>query len=105
MNSKEWRNQFGLTVTAEAIIADLEAAELRAGALEAALRDIEQWTQVAFYPGPNENPHFQAGFQEAVGVAGGIVARLLVALAPQAGGREQTPPEAQGREEVGRADR
>ena len=38
---------------------------------------FQEWSDVAFYPGPNENPHFQAGYMEAVHEVGRIAYRLL----------------------------
>ena len=30
------------------------------------LEDLSEWGQVAFYPGPNEDPSFQSGYMTAV---------------------------------------
>ena len=38
---------------------------------------FQEWSDVAFYPGPNENPHFQLGYMEAVHEVGRIAYRLL----------------------------
>jgi len=43
----------------------------------AGVEKFQDWSDVAFYPGPNENPDFQAGFMEAIHEVGRIAYRLL----------------------------
>jgi len=57
---------------AAAIIAAYGQEQFRAG-----IDEFREWSDVAFYPGPNENPDFQAGFMEAVHEVGRIAYRLL----------------------------
>ena len=54
------------------ILATYGQEQFRAG-----VDKFQEWSDVAFYPGPNENPHFQAGYMEAVHEVGRIAYRLL----------------------------
>jgi hypothetical protein len=69
MTAAEWRKQLELGDVPSGLLEDFEAAEL-------IVKRMEEWAFVAFYPGPNENPHFQAGYMEAVGEAGAVLSRL-----------------------------
>lgn len=50
-----------------------------------ALRKIQEWARVAFYPGPNENPDFQSGYTAAVHEAERIVTDKLDAVLAEIG--------------------
>ena len=51
--------------------------EIRQEQFRAGVEKFIEWSYVAFYPGPNKNPHFQAGFMEAVHEVGKLAHRLL----------------------------
>ena len=61
--------------TEEELDVSVQGAERRG--YRAGIDKFRDWSDVAFYPGPNENPDFQAGFMEAVHEVGRIAYRLL----------------------------
>ena len=43
----------------------------------AGLEKLLEWDAIAFYPGPNENPSYQAGYMGGIHEAARIARRLL----------------------------